>query len=124
VRKVCALEGAEDGVLFGSGMAAISTTLLTLLQAGDHAVLQDDLYGGTHAFVAELFQRLGIAFDFVGLTPAEIEGALTPKTKVIFLESPTNPLLHVVDLRPAWQAHSSVLRSGCGIQACHMTPPR
>lgn len=99
VRKVCALEGAEDGVLFGSGMAAISTTLLTLLQAGDHAVLQDDLYGGAHAFVAELFQRLGIGFDFVGLTPAEIEGALTPKTKVIFLESPTNPLLHVVDLR-------------------------
>jgi len=99
VRKVCALEGAEDGVLFGSGMAAISTTLLTLLQAGDHAVLQDELYGGTHAFVAELFQRFGITFDFVALTPAAIEHALTPKTKVIFLESPTNPLLHVVDLR-------------------------
>jgi cystathionine beta-lyase len=66
------------------GVAAISTTLLTLLQAGDHAVLQDDLYGGTQAFVAELFQRLGIAFDFVGLTPAEIQGALTPKTTFIF----------------------------------------
>jgi cystathionine beta-lyase len=60
VRKVCALEGAEDGVLFSSGMAAISTTLLALLRTGDHAVLQDELYGGTHAFVAELFQRLGI----------------------------------------------------------------
>ena len=99
VRKVCTLEGAEDGVLFSSGMAAISTTLLALLRTGDHAVLQDELYGGTHAFVAELFQRLGIAFDFVTLTPAAIERALTPSTKVIFLESPTNPLLHVIDLR-------------------------
>jgi cystathionine beta-lyase len=104
VHKVCALEGAEDGVLFSSGMAAISTTLLALLRTGDHAVLQDELYGGTHAFVAELFQRLGIAFDFVGLTPAAIEQALTPKTKVIFLESPTNPLLHVIDLRQVAQA--------------------
>ncbi len=99
VRKVCALEGAQDGVLFSSGMAAISTTLLALLRTGDHAVLQDELYGGTHAFVADLFQRLGIAFDFVALTPAAIERALTPSTKVIFLESPTNPLLHVIDLR-------------------------
>ena len=112
VRKVCALEGAEDGVLFSSGMAAISTTLLALLRTGDHAVLQDELYGGTHAFVAELFQRLGIAFDFVTLTPEAIERALTPSTKVIFLESPTNPLLHVIDLRAgggrgprAWRDH-------------------
>jgi cystathionine beta-lyase/cystathionine gamma-synthase len=99
VRKVCALEGAEDGVLFSSGMAAISTTLLALLQTGDHAVLQNELYGGTHAFVAQMFQQFGIAFDFVDLTPAAIERGLTPKTRVIFLESPTNPLLHVIDLR-------------------------
>ncbi|MBM3880696.1 MAG: PLP-dependent transferase [Verrucomicrobia bacterium] len=99
VQKVCGLEGAEDGVLFGSGMAAISTVLLTLLRAGDHAVLQEELYGGTHAFVAELFERLGIGFDFVALTPAACARALTPKTKALFLESPTNPLLHVMDLR-------------------------
>ena len=99
VRKLCALEGAEDGVLFGSGMAAISTTLLALLQSGDHAVLQEELYGGTTAFVAEAFQRLGVAFDFVPLTPEAIRRAITPRTKVIFLESPTNPLLHVIDLR-------------------------
>ncbi len=99
VRKVCELEGAPDGVLFSSGMAAISTTLLALLRTRDHAVLQDELYGGTHAFVADLFQRLGIAFDFVALTPAAMERALKPSTKAIFLESPTNPLLHVIDLR-------------------------
>lgn len=99
VRKVAALEGAEDGVLFASGMAAISTVMLSLLQTGNHAVLQEELYGGTHAFVSELFQRLGIRFDFVALTPDAIERVLTPQTKVIFLESPTNPLLHLVDLR-------------------------
>jgi len=99
VRKVAALEHAEDGLLFSSGMAAISTTLLTLLRAGDHAVLQDQLYGGTHAFVADLFRGFGIAFESVGLNPDTIEQALTPRTKVLFLESPTNPLLHVVDLR-------------------------
>ena len=99
VAKVAALEGAEDGVLFGSGMAAISTTLLTLLRAGDHAVLQAELYGGTHSFVADLFTRLCIAFDFAPMTPEAIAAALTPQTKVIFLESPTNPLLHVIDLR-------------------------
>lgn len=86
-------------MLFGSGMAAISTTMLTLLQAGDHAVLQEELYGGTHAFVAELFARCGIGFSFVPLTPEAIEQALMPTTRVIFLESPTNPLLHLVDLR-------------------------
>lgn len=99
VAKVCALEGAEDGVLFGSGMAAISTALLALLRTGDHVVLQEELYGGTSAFVAEMFERLGICFDFVPLTPEAIERAVTPQTKVIFLESPTNPLLRVIDLR-------------------------
>jgi cystathionine beta-lyase/cystathionine gamma-synthase len=99
VDKVAALEGAEDGVLFGSGMAAIGTTLLTLLRTGDHVVLQAELYGGTHAFVAELFDRFGIRFDFVEMTPQAIGAALTPQTKVIFLESPTNPLLHIMDLR-------------------------
>jgi cystathionine beta-lyase/cystathionine gamma-synthase len=99
VRKVCALEGAEDGVLFSSGMAAITTTLLALLRSGDHAVLQNQLYGGTHAFVAEAFARLGIAFNFVPMTPSAIAAAVNPRTKVIFLESPTNPLLHVLDLR-------------------------
>ena len=99
VGKIAALEGAEEGVLFGSGMAAISTTLLSLLRAGDHAVLQSELYGGTHAFVAQLFRRLGIAFDFVAMTHEAIAAAITPQTKVIFLESPTTPLLHIIDLR-------------------------
>jgi cystathionine beta-lyase len=98
VQKLAALEGAADGVLFSSGMAAISTTLLALLRAGDHVVLQEELYGGTHAFVADLFQKFGIRHQFVPMNPAAIERALTPATKVIFLESPTNPLLNVIDL--------------------------
>ena len=99
VAKVAALEGAEDGVLFSSGMAAISTILLALLRSGEHAVFQEELYGGTCALVADLFPRLGIEYSFVAITPEAIQQAMTARTKVVFLESPTNPLLRVVDLR-------------------------
>ncbi|MBW2573327.1 MAG: PLP-dependent transferase, partial [Deltaproteobacteria bacterium] len=57
VKKLCALEGAEDGVVFSSGMAAISTTILSFAGAGDHVILLDDLYGGTHAFATDEFER-------------------------------------------------------------------
>ena len=60
VAKLCALEGAEDGLVFGSGMAAISTTLLALARPGDRVVLQEDLYGGTHAFAVELLGGIGV----------------------------------------------------------------
>ena len=76
-------------------MAAISTTLLTLLRGGDHAVLQEELYGGAHAFVADLFQRFGIDYSFVALAPEALQQAVTPRTKLLFLESPTNPLLRI-----------------------------
>lgn len=99
VRKMCELEGAEEGVLFASGMAAMSTTVLALAGAGDHVVMQDELYGGTHAFASESFSRLGIACTFVGTSAEAIERALTPKTRVIVIESPTNPLLGVIDIR-------------------------
>jgi len=99
VRKLCALEGAEDGVLFSSGMAAVSTVLLTLLKTGDHVILQDDLYGGTHAFVTGAFARLGIDHTFVATSPEAVAAALTPRTALIFVESPTNPLLSIMDIR-------------------------
>ncbi|HAK89988.1 MAG: cystathionine beta-lyase [Nitrospirae bacterium GWB2_47_37] len=99
VKKICELEGAEDGVVFSSGMAAISTTLLALLSSGDHAVVQDEIYGGSHAFIEEHFKRLGISFTFVRMDAQAIEEAVTSKTRVIYVESPTNPLLGVIDLR-------------------------
>jgi len=99
VRKLCALEGAEGGVLFASGMAAMSTAILAFAGAGDHVVLMDELYGGTHAFATDEFARLGIACTFAGTGAEALCAAVTPRTRVMVVESPTNPLLSVVDLR-------------------------
>ena len=99
VKKMCALEGGEDGVLFSSGMAAMSTAILSFAGAGDHVVLMDELYGGTHALATRDFNRLGIGYTF---TPTEAEAivqAAIESTKVIVIESPTNPLLGIVDIR-------------------------
>jgi len=97
-QKMCALEGAGGAVLFSSGMAAISTTLLTLMKPGDHVVMLDAVYGGTHALVADNFERLGLAYTFVPTRVDAVEQALTPRTRVVFIESPTNPLLEVIDV--------------------------
>jgi cystathionine beta-lyase len=99
VKKLCALEGTEDGVVFSSGMAAISTTILSFAGAGDHVILLDDLYGGTHAFATDEFQRLGIAYTFVKTDADYVREALKENTKVVVIESPTNPLLSVIDIR-------------------------
>lgn len=98
-KKICELEGAEEGIIFSSGMAAISTVLLTLLKNGDHAVVQDEVYGGSHAFMEEQFKRFGIACTFVPTDTTAIEEAVTKDTRVIFFESPTNPLLNVISLK-------------------------
>jgi cystathionine beta-lyase len=98
VKKICALEGAADGVVFSSGMAAMSTSILAFAGAGEHVVLMDELYGGTHAFVTDLFDRLGIAYSFAATDPEAIAGAVNERTRVIVIESPTNPLLTVVDI--------------------------
>ena len=95
--KIAALEQGEDALAFGSGMAAISTTLLALLNPGDHAVFQADLYGGTLQLVSKQLERLGIAVSFVNGS-ADFETAIRPDTKLIYIESPSNPLLRCVDL--------------------------
>ncbi|WP_419658828.1 cystathionine gamma-lyase [Desulfosarcina variabilis str. Montpellier] len=99
VEKLCALEGGENGVLFSSGMAAITTTVLAFAGAGDHVVMLDALYGGTHAFVTDTFDRLGIGYTFTATKAESVMQAVTPTTKVIVIESPTNPLLDVIDIR-------------------------
>jgi len=99
VNKVCALEGAEDGVLFSSGMAAISTSILAFAGSGDHDVMMDELYGGTHAFATDEFDRLRIAYTFAATDAESICSAATEKTTVIVIESPTNPFLGVIDIR-------------------------
>lgn len=97
--KISELEGAEEGIVFSSGMAAISTVLLTFLSRGDHAVVQDEVYGGSHAFIEEQFDRFGISCTFAPTDATAIEDACRENTRVIFFESPTNPLLNVIDLR-------------------------
>jgi cystathionine beta-lyase/cystathionine gamma-synthase len=101
VEKLCALEGAEEGLLFSSGMAAISTVLLAFLESGGHAVLQRDIYGGTHHFATAEFNRLGIEFSFAGRRAEEIEAAIRPNTRLIYIETPSNPLLRITDIAAA-----------------------
>ncbi len=95
-QKLAALEKGEAAMVFGSGMAAITTLLFAHLKPGDHAVFQADLYGGTFEFVREL-TRFGVAVSFVR-TVGECAASLRPETKVIYVESPSNPLLRAVDL--------------------------
>src|ERR1700758_3664219 len=97
--KLAALEGGEAPLAMASGMAAISTTLLTILAPGDHLLAQRGLYGGTHHLVAGEFPRLGIERDFIdGDRPDSWAALLRPKTRAIYVESMTNPLLEVADL--------------------------
>lgn len=99
VEKLCALEGAEAGLVFSSGMAAITTTLLAHLRAGDHIVFQAEVYGGTHHFATHELARYGIEHSFTaGTTRADFERELRPHTKIIYVETPSNPLLSIVDL--------------------------
>jgi cystathionine beta-lyase len=98
IDKLCALENAEDGVIFSSGMAAISTVMLTFVNSGDHVVLQKDIYGGTHHFVTAEFDRFGIQYTFVSNDTEEIEKALQKNTKIIYIETPSNPLLLITDI--------------------------
>jgi cystathionine beta-lyase/cystathionine gamma-synthase len=99
IDKVAALEGAEDGVLFSSGMAAMSTAILAFAAAGDHVIMMDELYGGTHAFATDLFGKFGIEYTFAATHADSVCQSVQRNTKVIVIESPTNPLLSVIDIR-------------------------
>ncbi|MEK6153595.1 aminotransferase class I/II-fold pyridoxal phosphate-dependent enzyme [Flavobacteriaceae bacterium 3-367] len=99
-KKIAALEHAEAALIFGSGMAAISTALLAFLRVGDHIVLQRTLYGGTYNLVQEEFKKFGISYSFTdGLTVADFEAKIRENTKVIYIETPSNPLLTITDLK-------------------------
>jgi len=97
--KLAALENAEAALVTGSGMAAISTSLLTVLSAGDHLLIQDTLYGGTHDLVTRDLPAFGITYDFIDADDAASwPGLLRRTTKAIYVEAMTNPLLQVGDL--------------------------
>lgn len=101
-QAIAELEGTDRALLFSSGMNAITTSILALLKAGDHVVAQRDIYGGATKFFGQWLPKFGIETTFVDTTEYDQhERAIRPNTKLLYLESPTNPTLRVVDLRRA-----------------------
>jgi cystathionine beta-lyase/cystathionine gamma-synthase len=99
-KAIAELEGADAALLFASGMGAITTSLLALLKSGDHVVAQRDIYGGATKFLSQWFPQLGVETTFVDTTEYDQHArAIQPNTKLLYLESPTNPTLRVVDLK-------------------------
>lgn len=97
--KLAALEGAEGAVLFATGMGAITTTMLALLSAGDHAIVVRDSYRRTREFAASFLPRYGVETTLVKIGDLDaLAGALQPNTRLIFCETPTNPYLRIMDL--------------------------
>jgi cystathionine beta-lyase/cystathionine gamma-synthase len=98
-KQLASLEGGSFGSAFASGMAA-TAAVLNLLSAGDHAVVSDDLYGGTYRLFSRVLARYGLRFTYVDMTDLEaVRAAIEPSTKLFWVETPTNPLLKLVDIR-------------------------
>ncbi|WP_347372787.1 PLP-dependent aspartate aminotransferase family protein [Aequorivita sp. Q41] len=98
-KKIARLEKCDAALIFGSGMAAISTTMLAFLHKGDHVVLPQTLYGGTYNFVVEEFHKFGIEYSFAkGFSEKDFSKEMQSNTKVIFIETPSNPLMRITDL--------------------------
>jgi methionine-gamma-lyase len=97
-KKIAALEGAEDAVVAASGSAAISAALLSQLRAGDEMIATRQLYGGSYKLLRDFFPRYGIAVRYVDSNLEGLERMVTPRTKVLYIETPTNPTLRLVDL--------------------------
>ncbi|MCG7235398.1 cystathionine gamma-synthase [Corynebacterium sp. ACRQP] len=98
-KAVAALEGAEYAVAYSSGMAAIDVILRILLKPGDHIVVSNDAYGGTYRLIQQVFTQWGVENTVVDMTnPAEVAAAVKDNTKAIWVETPTNPMLDIVDI--------------------------
>ncbi|MCR9265033.1 MAG: aminotransferase class I/II-fold pyridoxal phosphate-dependent enzyme [Flavobacteriaceae bacterium] len=99
IEKVCKMEGAESGFAFASGMAAVFSTLAALLDSGDHIISSKSIFGSTHSLFTQFFPKWNIATSYFNANDLDsIEALITPKTKIIYAESPTNPGVDVLDL--------------------------
>ena len=99
-KKIASLENCENGLLFGSGIAAIFSTMFSFIQSGDHVVFQSSLYGGTINLIFKEFKKFNIDYTLVeSLEPIEYEKAIKDNTKIIYVETPSNPLLEIIDLQ-------------------------
>lgn len=97
-RCVASLEGGTHGFAFGSGLAALDT-VLKLLSAGDHVIAGENLYGGSHRMMERIYRRFGLTFSFVDMRdPERVAAAITPATRMVYGETPTNPMMFIADL--------------------------
>ncbi|MBK8506828.1 MAG: aminotransferase class I/II-fold pyridoxal phosphate-dependent enzyme [Saprospiraceae bacterium] len=102
IQKMCVLEGADAGFATASGMAAVWCSMAALLDSGDHIIASRALFGSTHQILSQLLPRFGITFTYVdGIQIEQWQESLTPKTKMVLLETPSNPALQIIDLRLA-----------------------
>lgn len=98
-KKIAALEHTEAALIYGSGMAAISHALMAFLKTGDHIVFQQTLYGGTYNFAVTQLEKYGISYSFSeGWSAEDLENEIQPNTKVIYIETPSNPLLTITNM--------------------------
>lgn len=122
VQKVCALEQAEAGYATASGMSAIFASFMALMKAGDHLLSARAIFGSTHTVVTKFLPKWGISYDYFDVTrPETVEALIKPNTKMIFVETPTNPGLDVIDMQ--WLAdiankHNIILN----VDNCFATP--
>lgn len=122
IEKLCALEGTEDGIATASGMAAMWTSLAAFLRSGDHVLASRSLFGSTHQILTTLLPRWGITSSYADIAkPEEWEALIQPNTKMIFVETPSNPALDIIDLE--WlgklaRKHNVILN----VDNCFATP--
>lgn len=122
IQKLCLMEGTEDGIATSSGMAAMYISMASMLKAGDHILASRSVFGSTHQILNTLFPRFNISHTYVDLTEPEVwESKIQPNTKMIFVETPSNPALDMIDLE--WlgklaQKHKLILN----VDNCFATP--
>ncbi len=123
IQKVCDMEGAESGLAFASGMAAVYASFAGLLRSGDHIVSCRSVFGSTHQLLTQLLPRWGITSPYVdALKPEEWEAAIRPETKMIFLETPSNPGLELVDLEWLGKFKEKYPQIILNVDNCFATP--
>ncbi len=122
INKMCLLEGAEDGVATATGMSAVFSSFMGLLKQGDHILSCNAVFGSTHTLLTKFLPRFGIESSYVDANkPEEWEAAIRPNTKMIYLETPTNPGLELIDLEWVGQLakkHNLILN----VDNCFATP--
>ncbi len=100
IKKVCLLEGAEDGIATGTGMASVFSTFMTFLSAGDHIVSASAVFGSTHTILTKYMPKWGIEYSYFNMNaPETIEALIRPNTKMLYVETPSNPGLDIIDLK-------------------------